>query len=254
MVLKIVSGQPTVTAAAAEYGLSRQYLHKLLARYRQDGLAGLEPRSRAPVTSPQQVTDRVRQRILTLRAALVAEGLDAGPVTIAWHLRGESLQPPSTSTIRRILRASGLIVPEPRKRPLFLRPVRSGATQRDLAVRLHPLVPHRRHRRGDPELARRPLPGICIPAPPTAPSPARTSWTTFLGCVDDYGPPASTLTDNGRVYTAGHAHARNAFEHALPALNVIQKNHAPNHPQTQGKIERFHHSLKRWLTVRPAPP
>ena len=117
VVLKIVAGEISVTAAAAEYGLSRQYLHKLLARYRDEGLDGLDPRSRAPLTSPQRLTDRVRDRIVQLRVALVAAGTDAGPVTIAWHLTQEGLQAPSTSTIRRVLHNAGLIVPEPRKRP-----------------------------------------------------------------------------------------------------------------------------------------
>ncbi len=251
VVLKIVSGQLTVTAAAAEYGLSRQYLHKLLARYREDGLAGLEPRSRAPVTSPQQVTDRVRQRILTLRTALVAEGLDAGPVTIAWHLRGEGLQPPSTSTIRRILHASGLIVPEPRKRPRSSY-VRFEAAQPNETWQSD--FTHWRLADGtDVEILNwlddhsRMLLSCTAHHPVTG----RNVVDTFLACVDDYGPPASTLTDNGRVYTARHSHARNAFEYVLAALNVIQKNGAPNHPQTQGKIERFHQTLKRWLTARP---
>lgn len=44
---------------------------------------------------------------------------------------------------------------------------------------------------------------------------------------------------------------RNAFEHQLHALGITQKNGSPNHPQTQGKIERFHQTLKRWLTGQP---
>ena len=56
-------------------------------------------------------------RVIELRRLLSAEGLDAGPVTIGWHLEQEGLQVPSTSTIRRILHQAGLIIPEPRKRP-----------------------------------------------------------------------------------------------------------------------------------------
>ena len=115
VVLKIVAGQLTVSAAAAEYGLSRQYLHKLLARYRQDGLDGLEPRSRAPLTSPHATSDHVRDRIVQLRHALTAAGTDAGPLTISWHLTQEGLRAPSTSTIRRILHTAGLITPNPRR-------------------------------------------------------------------------------------------------------------------------------------------
>ncbi|MCR2784146.1 leucine zipper domain-containing protein [Microbacterium sp. zg-B96] len=89
--LKIRVRQLTVTASATESGVSRHYLHELLARYRVEGITGLEPRSRAPANSPQQVSERVRQRIVTLWAALLAEGLDAGPVTIPWHLLGEGV-------------------------------------------------------------------------------------------------------------------------------------------------------------------
>ena len=103
VVLKVVAGERSVTAAAAEYGVSRQYLHRLLARYRDEGLDGLDARSRAPLSSPQAVTGRVRGRVVQLRRALTAAGTDAGPVTIAWHLRQEGLTSPSTSTIRRIL-------------------------------------------------------------------------------------------------------------------------------------------------------
>jgi Integrase core domain len=69
--------------------------------------------------------------------------------------------------------------------------------------------------------------------------------------VDERGPPASTLTDNGRVYTARFGGGRNAFEYLLPILAVRQKNGSPGHPQTQGKIERFHQTLQRWLAARP---
>ena len=54
---------------------------------------------------------------MDLRAELTATGLDAGPVTIAWHLEQEGFTAPSTSTIRRILHAAGMVIPEPRKRP-----------------------------------------------------------------------------------------------------------------------------------------
>ncbi len=87
-------------------------------RYREGGLDDLEPRSRRPRTSPR--SDAGRRARADRRAAhreLAARGLDAGPATIAWHLGREGLPVPSTSTIRRVLHAAGLVVPEPRKRP-----------------------------------------------------------------------------------------------------------------------------------------
>src|SRR4051794_33708234 len=116
-VLQIVSKQLTVTQAAAEYGISRRHLHRVLARYRERGLDALEPRSRRPKTTPIATPAEVRGRVLGLRAQLTADGLDAGPETIRWQLEREGLGAPSTSTIRRILHQAGLITAQPRKRP-----------------------------------------------------------------------------------------------------------------------------------------
>jgi transposase len=107
----------TATAAAEKYGYSRRQLHRLLARYRQSGLDAVDPRSRRPHSNSAATPEVIREEIVQLRLRLTKEGLDAGPVTIAWHLEQEGQRPPSTSTIRRILHTAGLIVPEPRKRP-----------------------------------------------------------------------------------------------------------------------------------------
>lgn len=85
-VLKVVAQQLSVTVAAADYGISRGHLHRLLHRYRDGGLEAIEPRSRRPRTNPRRAPDHVRARIIALRTELTGRGLDAGPVTIAWHL------------------------------------------------------------------------------------------------------------------------------------------------------------------------
>ena len=117
-VLKVASGELSVTRSAVEYGFSRRHLHRLLVRYRQGGLEALEPRSRAPKSNPAATPEVVRAQVIELRRRLCAEGPNAGPVTIGWHLEQEGLKAPSTSTIRRILNQAGLIIPEPRKLPV----------------------------------------------------------------------------------------------------------------------------------------
>src|SRR6476469_10669672 len=116
-VLKVVSGQSSVTDAAVEYGFSRRHLHRLLARYRDGGLDALEARSRRPRTHPTATAEAVRARIVELRHELVRTGSDAGPVTIAWHLNQEGHRAPAPSTISRILTQAGLVIAQPRKRP-----------------------------------------------------------------------------------------------------------------------------------------
>jgi transposase len=71
-VLKVVSQQLSVTQSAAEYGFSRRHLHRLLARYRSEGLGALEPRSRRPASNPKATPLRVREPIIEVRRELVA--------------------------------------------------------------------------------------------------------------------------------------------------------------------------------------
>ncbi len=251
-VLKVVSAQLSVTAAAAECGISRGHLHRLLRRYREAGLDGLEPRSRRPHVSPRRTPPAVRERIVGLRVDLVARGLDAGPATIAWHLGREGLAVPSSSTIRRVLHAAGLVVPEPRKRPRsswirFEAAAPNEVWQSDFthwrladgtAVEIIDwLDDHSRYLLACSAFRR--VSGDDVVA-------------TFTVAGEAYGWPAATLTDNGSVYTSRFTGGRNGFEYLLAWLGVRQKNGAPGHPQTQGKIERFHQTLKRWLARQPA--
>ncbi|WP_369345570.1 integrase core domain-containing protein, partial [Demequina lutea] len=74
--------------------------------------------------------------------------------------------------------------------------------------------------------------------------------STFLATAKLHGLPASTLTDNGMIFTTRFARGKggpNHFEHVIAQHGIVQKNGHPGHPQTQGKIERFHQTLKRWL-------
>ena len=80
---------------------------------------------------------------------------------------------------------------------------------------------------------------------------------TFRAAVRKHGPPASTLTDNGMVFTtrlSGGKGGRNGFEHELRRRGIQQKNGRPNHPQTQGKAERFQQTLKNWLRAQDPQP
>jgi transposase InsO family protein len=182
---------------------------------------------------------------------LARDGQDAGPVTIAWHLEREGLTAPAPSTISRILTSAGLVTQQPRKRPKssFTRfeaaqPNETWqsdvthwrlADQTDIEI-LNWLDDHSRYL----------LSSTCH-----RPAGGDDVVRTFLATADEHGAPASTLTDNGRIYTARFGGGRNAFEYLLPLLGVRQKNGSPGHPQTQGKIERFHQTLKRWLAAQP---
>jgi transposase InsO family protein len=190
--------------------------------------------------------------VIELRARLTADGLDAGPVTIAWHLEQEGVKAPAPATISRILTRAGLVSPQPRKRPKssYLRFEMAQPNEMwqsdfihcrladgtDVEI-LNWLDDHSRY---------------LLSCTAHQPVTGDTVVTVFLDLIERYGPPASTLTDNGSVYTSRFTGGRNAFEYVLPLLGVRQKNGSPGHPQTQGKTERFHQTLQRWLNARPA--
>jgi transposase InsO family protein len=235
------------------YGVSEATVSRLLARYRTDGDAAFEPRSRRPNTSPTKTPAATVKAITNLRLELAAQGLDAGPETIAWHLTRRHEIVVSISTIRRYLLDADLIVPEPRKRPRssyirFQAELPNETWQSDfthwrLADRtdteiLAWLDDHSRYALS--VTAHRPVTGPVV-------------VNTFLETAAEQGFPASVLTDNGLVYTARFTHhrgGRNQLETTLADLGITQKHSRPNHPTTCGKVERFQQTLKRWLTAQ----
>jgi transposase InsO family protein len=83
----------------------------------------------------------------------------------------------------------------------------------------------------------------------------RAVLETFRAACQEHGAPDSTLTD--MVFTtrlSGGKGGRNGLEHELRRLGITQKNGKPNHPQTQGKVERFQQTLKNWLRAQPRQP
>ena len=252
VVLAVVHQGLSKAEAARRYGVSWQWVHTLVTRYNAGGLDALEPRSRRPASNSKATPAAVADRVIELRKQLDADGLDAGPVTIAQHLAAEGVRPPSTSTIRRILHAAGLVVANPKKRPRsslhrFAADQPNECWQSDFThwaladgttiEILNWLDDHARYLLSITAFVR--VTGDDVVA-------------TFTSNVNAYGPPSSTLTDNGSVYTSRFTGGRNAFEYLLHLLRIQQKNGRVNHPQTQGKIERFHQTLKKWLTRQPA--
>ena len=155
------------------------------------------------------------------------------------------------ATIWRILNRAGLVTPEPRKRPKrsYLRfeadlpnecwqsdfthwPLADGT---DVEI-LTWLDDHSRY---------------ALSCTAHAPVTGDIVVDTFRAAVDVHGIPASTLTDNGLVFTTRFLHGPNGFERELVILGIEQKNGRPNHPQTQGKVERFQQTLKKWLRAQP---
>src|SRR5580692_5390332 len=94
---------------ARDYGVSRQWVNVLVGRYRVEGEAAFEPRSRRPHSSPQRIAEQVEDAIVELRKELDRDGHDAGAATIAFHLEQRDGRTPAISTIWRILTDRGFV-------------------------------------------------------------------------------------------------------------------------------------------------
>jgi transposase InsO family protein len=242
---------------ARSYGVARSWVYALLARYAAEGEAAFEPRSRRPKTSPTAIAPQAAELITELRKDLAGQGLDAGPHTIAWHLDHHHHVRVSAATVSRYLARAGLVTPDPAKRPKssYLRFAAEQPNERWQSDFTHyPLADgtdteiltwlddHSRY-------------ALRITAHRRVSGPIVVAQ--FRAAAAAHGVPASTLTDNGLVFTtrfSGGRGGRNGFEAELRRLGIRQKNGKPSHPQTQGKVERFQQTLKNWLRAQPAQP
>jgi len=240
---------------ARSYGVSRRWVITLVARFLAEGEAGLAPRSRRPLSSPHRTARAVEDEIVELRKELDRDGHDAGAATIAYHLaqrHGPEFTVPAVSTIWRILTARGFITPQPHKRPKssFVRFAAAQPNERwQLDITHWPLADHT-----DVEILNvlDDHSRLCLR------SDARTVFKsadvdhTFREAAGEYGDPAGMLSDNGAVFTGrSRRGGRVALEVTLAERGIRFRHSRPYHPQTCGKVERFHQTLKKWLTRQP---
>ena len=241
---------------ARAYGVSKGWVSKLVARYRSDGDIAFEPRSRRPKTTPTAIAPTIVDLIIAVRRQLVAKGLDAGPDTISWHLQHHHHCVVSVSTIARTLTRHQLVTAQPQKRPKSSY-IRFQAEQPNETWQAD--FTHYRLASGvDVEILSWLDDHSRYALSITAHLRVTASIVlhTFRTAIEHHGLPASTLTDNGMVFTtryAGGRGGRNAFEAELVTLRIVQKNSRPNHPTTCGKVERFQQTLKNWLRAQPQP-
>ncbi|OBK13966.1 IS481 family transposase [Mycobacterium asiaticum] len=239
---------------ARDYGVSQPWISRLVARYRAEGQAAFEPRSRRPHTTPARLAQTTIDLILELREKLTSKGLDNGPHTIAWHLAQHHGRRVSVASISRHLHAAGLIEAAPAKRPKasYIRFAAELPNERWQADFTHWWIAGTTHTEILCFIDDHSRYALSVTAHHRVTGPIVLA--AFRKAYELHGIPASTLTDNGMVFTtrlAGGRGGRNHLETELHRLGVTQINSTPNHPTTCGKVERFHQTLKKWLTGQP---
>ena len=248
----------TQAEAGRRYGMSAPQVSRVMARWRLEGEAAFEPRSRRPHTSPNATPEDVVHAVLAERDRLTTSGHDAGPDTISAYLARAGIKI-SRATIARILTRHGKVTPQPKKKPKSAY-IRFAAEQPNETWQSD--FTHIRLADGTDTEVITWLDDHSRLALHVSAHPKMTTkivLATFRATYAEHGLPASVLTDNGMVYTTRLASrsvrgGRTAFEVELAHLGITQKNGRGNHPQTQGKVERFQQTLKAWLSRQGPPP
>jgi transposase InsO family protein len=236
-----------------EHDVSRSVFHKYLARFRAEGADGFTRRSTAPHRRPAALGTVVAEAVLRARKELADEGRDNGPISIRWRLEDTGFTPPpSPSSVYRILREHGRILPQPRKKPRTRRRFEytdpNGCWQIDgmehylaegtKVCIIQILDDHSR---------------LDVGSYAAASENGTDTWTALQHAFAGYGLPVRLLSDNGLAFSGKHRGRMVELEHRLAALGITSIASSTYHPQTCGKNERVHQTLQKWLRARPTP-
>ena len=241
------------STVCAEHGISRKSFYLLRKRAAVDGPAAvLEPRSRRPQTSPSKLNEEVKNQALQVRAALEASGLDHGPISVHDKMHAIGLpQVPSVASLARIFCEAGVARVEPRKKPRsawrrFVYPAPNACWQLDATeyvltrgrkcVIFQLIDDHSRY---------------AVASHVGWGETSDAAITVFDKAVAAHGVPQRLLSDNGvALNPSRRGYLGQLVEHVL-SLGVEAITGKPHKPTTQGKNERFHQTLFRYLDKQP---
>jgi transposase InsO family protein len=233
----------TVADVCRRYGISRDTYYRYRRRYLAEGIDGLEDRSRKPKTSPARIPAETEVRIVEMRTAHPRWGARR----IRAELERAGFEAPAVSTVHQTLRRNGLVAAQPPRRrkadQRFEREISNDLWQidatrivlsdGDVAWVVDLLDDHSRY---------------LLAAIAAEKATTDLAWDVFEIAASRYGLPRQVLSDNGLAFTGRLHGVEVAFEANLADLGVQLINASPYHPQTLGKLERFHRTLKEWLT------
>lgn len=242
-----------VSTFCAEHGISRKSFYELHNRVKTDGPAAvLEPRTRRPKSSPSRLSDEIKAQAVAVRAALETCGLDHGPISVHEKMRAMGLeQVPSTASLARIFREAGVARLEPKKKPRsawrrFVYPAPNACWQLDgteyvltggrKCVIFQLIDDHSRY-----AVASHVAWGETVEA----------AIAVFDKAVAAHGVPQRLLSDNGLALNPSRRGYRGQLTEHLASLGVEAITGKPYKPTTQGKNERFHQTLFRYLDKQP---
>jgi transposase InsO family protein len=233
------------------YAVSPTTAYKWLQRYAAVGAAGLQDKSRRPHTSPARSSGELEARVLGLRDEHPAWGARK----LHAVLEREGLQVPAVSTVHAILKRHARIGLPGAARPAqplqrFEHEAPNALWQMDFkghfalggeAGRCHPLTTL-------DDCSR-----FCLVLQACGDEKGTTVQGHLTGAFRRYGLPERMLMDNGSPWGSDAGHPFTPLTAWLIRLGIRVSHGRPYHPQTQGKEERFHRSLKAEVLAQPPP-
>jgi len=248
-VMAVVQDGWKVSEVADRLGVSRQAVHKWIARYETGGLPALADRSHRPQSCAHQIAPELEALICELRR----QHPGWGPRRILHELGRKGVDPlPGRSSIYRCLKRHNLIELRRRKkrRDEFRRWERDrpmqlwqmdvmGGVMLDDGTDLKIVTGVDDHSR------------FCVAAGLVTRATSRAVCDVFKVSMLRYGVPDEVLTDNGKVFTGrfGTHKAEVMFDRMCRENGISHKLTAPRSPTTTGKIERFHQSVRKEFLV-----
>jgi transposase InsO family protein len=245
-VMAVLAGDPVVDVAA-KVGVSRQSVHTWLRRYAEEGLAGLQDRSRRPESCAHQASPEAEAMVCELRR----HHPKWGSRRIAFELGRQGCPDPvpSRMTVYRILLRNGLAVPVQRRRgrkdyvrwerdrpmELWQMDIVGGIFLADgtEAKVVTGVDDHSRY---------------CVIAAVTRRATGRAVCLAFAEALHRFGVPEEVLTDNGKQFTARFGNGGEVmFDRICRENGIVHRLTQPATPTTTGKVERFHQTLRREL-------
>lgn len=241
-----------VTTFCLDHGISRKTFYEIRKRVATEGpAAALEPRSRRPRSSPARLTDEVRRQAVAVRAALERSGLDHGPISVHEKMRALGMVAPSVASLARVFRDAGVARVEPRKKPRaafrrFVYPAPNACWQLDATeyvlsggrkcVIFQLIDDHSRY---------------AVASHVAWSETSEAAITVVRKGIEVHGVPQRLLSDNGAALNPSRRGVLGQLVSYVNSLGVEPITGKPYKPTTQGKNERFHQTLFRWLDKQP---
>lgn len=239
-----------VTRFCREHGISRAGFYKVRSRARTDGeFAALTPRQPIAKSIVARTSDEMEATVLRIRAQLKKEGWDHGPLSVASVMRRQGMTPPSRATLARIFTRNGVVTPQPAKRPRasyrrFRYPDPNGCWQLDgFEVQLDDSAGSKRcvlqveddHSR------------FILASHVAVSETGEAAIIVVSKAISRHGAPARFLTDNETAFNQSRRGRRSQLEAYLRRQGVTPITGRPGKPTTQGKNERLHQTIQRFL-------